>query len=83
METGVQGVIEIARNGIDRVIELEQARARDNIAFRELKAERDELEAHLRAVLASLAWHALEHGYAPFDRARLTKARNFLNRIGA
>jgi hypothetical protein len=82
METGVQGVIDIAHNGIDRVIELEQARARDNIAFKELRAERDELEQHLRSVVDSLAFHILEHGDVGMDRARLTKARNFLNKIG-
>jgi hypothetical protein len=81
METGVQGVIDIARNGIDRVIELEQARARDNIAFKELRAERDELEQHLRSVMASLEFHVLEHGGVGMDNERLYKAHKFLSKI--
>ena len=40
---GVQGLAQIGRNAIDRVIELEQARARDNIAFKQLLAQRDAL----------------------------------------
>jgi hypothetical protein len=47
---GVQGLAHIWRNAIDRVIELEQARARDNIAFKQLLAQRD-------ALLEALKYH--------------------------
>lgn len=49
---GVQGLAQIGRNAIDRVIELEQARARDNIAFKQLRAQRDALLEALKKVAA-------------------------------
>ena len=48
---GVQGLAQIGRNAIDRVIELEQARARDNIAFKQLLAQRDALLEALHDML--------------------------------
>jgi hypothetical protein len=50
---GVQGLAQIGRNAIDRVIELEQARARDNIAFKQLRAQRDALLEKINGVLAA------------------------------
>ena len=47
---GVQGLAQIGRNAIDRVIELQQARARDNIAFKQLLAQRDALLEALRKI---------------------------------
>jgi len=47
---GVQGLAQIGRNAIDRMIELQQARARDNIAFKQLLAQRD-------ALLEALEYH--------------------------
>ena len=49
----VQGLAQIARNAVDRVIELEQASARDNIAFKQLLAQRDALRAALELALSS------------------------------
>lgn len=45
---GVQGWAQLDRNAIDWVIELKQAQARDNIAFKQLLAQRDALLEALR-----------------------------------
>lgn len=48
---GVQGLSQLDRNAIDLVIELQEARARDNIAFKQLLAQRDALLDALRRVM--------------------------------
>ena len=65
---GVQGLAQIGRNAIDRVIELQQARARDNIAFKQLLAQRD-------ALLEALRWignvNAMDYEYQAKARAAI------------
>ena len=47
---GVQGLAQLGRNAIDRVLALEQARARDNLAFKQLLAQRNALLEALRHI---------------------------------
>ena len=73
---GVQGLAQIGRNAIDRVIELERARARDEISFRELRAERDELLRALWGMVTSFHGIELEpHMRESADRARAVIAK--------
>jgi hypothetical protein len=63
---GVQGLAQIGRNAIDRVIELEQARARDNIAFKQLLAQRDALLEALKFVIRGVpdTWEGVQKARA-------------------
>ena len=63
---GVQGLAQIGRNAIDRVIELQQARARDNIAFKQLLAQRDALLEALKFVIRGVpdTWEGVQKARA-------------------
>ena len=73
---GVQGLAQIGRNAIDRVIELEQARARDEIAFKQLLAQRDELLAALKFVIRGVpdTWEGVQRGRNAIARAEGEKS---------
>ena len=77
---GVQGLAQLGRNAIDRVIELERARARDEISFRELRAERDELLQALWGMVTS--FHAVEW-MQPHMQESADKARAVIAKVGA
>jgi hypothetical protein len=77
---GVQGMAQIGRNAIDRIIELERARARDEISFRELRAERDELLRALWGMVTS--FHGVEW-MEPHMRESADKARAVIAKMEA
>lgn len=71
---GVQGLSQLGRNAIDRVIELEQARARDNMAFKQLLSQRDALLKALRAAVADWDEEVSKGRWLDAARAAIAKA---------